>query len=195
MSDHHLFNAAMLDLAALGLGSVSPNPLVGSLIVKDGRIVGEGYHRACGGPHAEVNAINAVKDQALLKDATLYVNLEPCTHYGKTPPCADLIVSMGIPRVVIGTHDPYPAVSGSGIRRLREANIEVITGVLEDRCRWLNRRFFRVHEDADPIYCNGRNLQRVWLSHLKTMQHLNVKNTDHGQARRSNRVHKWRRGR
>ncbi len=165
MSDHHLYMQRCLDLAALGLGSVSPNPLVGSLIVKDGRIVVEGYHRACGGPHAEVNAINAVKDQALLKDATLYVNLEPCTHYGKTPPCADLIVSMGIPRVVIGTHDPYPAVSGSGIRRLREANIEVITGVLEDRCRWLNRRFFRVHEDGRPyIILKWAQSADGWLS-------------------------------
>jgi len=131
-----------LQLAQGGLGNVAPNPLVGSVVVLEGRIVGEGFHAEFGKAHAEVNAINSVKDKSLLKKSTLYVSLEPCCHQGKTPPCADLIIAMGIPRVVVAVRDPFPAVSGQGIAKLREAGIEVIEGVLEERAREVNRRFF-----------------------------------------------------
>lgn len=138
------------DLARTALGNVSPNPLVGCVIVYQDKIIGEGYHREFGGPHAEVNAINAVTDKSLLKDSTLYVNLEPCTHHGKTPPCADLIISSGIPRVVISTIDPFPATNGKGIEMLRKAGIEVISGVLKDDGYELNRRFFTYHNNKRP---------------------------------------------
>jgi diaminohydroxyphosphoribosylaminopyrimidine deaminase/5-amino-6-(5-phosphoribosylamino)uracil reductase len=130
-----------LQLAACGKGFVAPNPMVGAVIVHDNRIIGEGFHAHYGGPHAEVQAIASVKDENLLKDSTLYVNLEPCAHYGKTPPCVDLIRAKQIPRVVIGHEDPYPEVSGRGIKKLRESGIDVVCGVLEKECRELNKRF------------------------------------------------------
>lgn len=130
-----------LQLATCGKGFVAPNPLVGAVIVHNDRIIGEGFHGSCGGPHAEVQAIASVKDEKLLKHSTLYVNLEPCSHYGKTPPCAGLIVEKQIPRVVIGHADPFPEVSGRGIKALCEAGIEVVCGVLEEECRELNKRF------------------------------------------------------
>lgn len=130
-----------LQLASYGKGFVAPNPMVGAVIVHQNKIIGEGYHRRYGEAHAEVNAIASVKDPALLKDATLYVNLEPCSHYGKTPPCAELILSNRIPRVVIGMEDPFPAVAGRGIRMLQEGGVEVTCNVLESECRILNRRF------------------------------------------------------
>lgn len=138
------------DLARLGRSDTAPNPMVGSLIVLDNHIIGEGYHQYWGGPHAEVNAIESVRNKSLLKKATLYVNLEPCAHHGKTPPCADLIIAMGIPRVVISTTDPFSEVAGKGIERMRKNGIEVITGVLESEGRWLNRRFFTFHEKRRP---------------------------------------------
>lgn len=131
-----------LQLAAMGSGYVAPNPMVGAVLVADDIIIGEGYHKKFGQPHAEPNAINSVKNKELLKKTTLYVNLEPCSHYGKTPPCAHLIVRCGIPRVVIGTLDPNPKVSGRGVQILRDAGIEVIVGVLEEECNELNKRFF-----------------------------------------------------
>lgn len=146
-----------LELAALGLNSVSPNPMVGAVIVHDGLIIGEGYHRQYGHAHAEVNAVNdALSKQTnageLLKNSTIYVSLEPCAHYGKTPPCADLIIKHRIPRIVVGCRDPFEEVNGKGIERLQEAGIEVITGVLEEECKWLNRRFFtRVREKRPYI--------------------------------------------
>ncbi|MDR1371377.1 MAG: bifunctional diaminohydroxyphosphoribosylaminopyrimidine deaminase/5-amino-6-(5-phosphoribosylamino)uracil reductase RibD [Dysgonamonadaceae bacterium] len=130
-----------LQLAGYGKGSVAPNPMVGSVIVYGDRIVGEGFHRKYGEAHAEVNAIGSVENQSLLKDSTLYVNLEPCSHYGKTPPCSELIIKKQIPRVVVGHQDPYPEVSGRGIRMLRDAGVEVITGVLPEACESLNRPF------------------------------------------------------
>ncbi len=138
------------ELASLGLGNTAPNPLVGSVIVHNGSIIGEGYHQKYGGPHAEVNAINAVEDKSLLAESTLYVNLEPCAHHGKTPPCADLIIERQLKRVVIGNIDPFSAVDGKGIERLKSAGIEVITGILEEEGRWLNRRFFTFHEKKRP---------------------------------------------
>lgn len=130
-----------IELARNGLCNVSPNPMVGAVIVYNGRIIGEGYHIRCGEAHAEVNAIRSVKDESLLKHSTIYVSLEPCSHYGKTPPCADLIIEKQIPRIVIGCKDPFSKVAGRGIQKLRNAGREVVTGVLEDECRHLIRRF------------------------------------------------------
>ena len=139
-----------LQLAANGRGFTSPNPMVGSVITLDGKIIGEGWHRRCGGPHAEVNAVNSVADKELLRRSTMYVTLEPCSHFGKTPPCADMIVRMGIPRVVVGSLDPNEKVSGRGVKRLRDAGVEVVTGVLEDECRALNVRFMTAHTLRRP---------------------------------------------
>ena len=130
-----------IELAKNGLCNVSPNPMVGAVIVCDGRIIGEGYHIRCGEAHAEVNAIRSVKDESLLKRSTIYVSLEPCSHYGKTPPCADLIIEKQIPRIVIGCQDPFSEVAGRGIQKLRDAGREVTVGVLEEECKSLIRRF------------------------------------------------------
>jgi diaminohydroxyphosphoribosylaminopyrimidine deaminase/5-amino-6-(5-phosphoribosylamino)uracil reductase len=139
-----------LELAQKGEGNVAPNPMVGCVIVLDNEIIGEGYHEQYGKAHAEVNAINSVNDKSLLKKATLYVNLEPCSHFGKTPPCADLIVEHNIPYVVIGTIDTFAQVSGRGIEKLAKAGIDVRTGVLEDECKELNKRFFTFQEKQRP---------------------------------------------
>jgi len=139
-----------LELAAKGRNHVAPNPMVGCVIVRDNKIIGEGYHKQYGEAHAEVNAINSVRDKKLLKEATLYVNLEPCAHFGKTPPCSELIVRMGIPRVFIGCQDSFSEVSGKGIERMRQAKIEVEVGILEKESREINRRFFTYHEQKRP---------------------------------------------
>ena len=139
-----------LQLAALGLGQTSPNPMVGAVIVHHDTIVGEGYHHRCGEAHAEINAINAVKDNALLKECTLYVNLEPCSHFGKTPPCADAIIRYGIPKVVIGSIDYHDKVNGAGVRKLREAGVEVVENVCREECEELNKRFFTFHRKHRP---------------------------------------------
>jgi diaminohydroxyphosphoribosylaminopyrimidine deaminase / 5-amino-6-(5-phosphoribosylamino)uracil reductase len=144
------FMLRALSLANRGIGNVAPNPLVGCVIVHDNKVIGEGWHEHFGGPHAEVNAINSIKDKTLLSTSTLYVTLEPCSHTGKTPPCADLIIKMKIPKVVIATTDPNPLVSGQGIKRLRENGIEVVYGILESRARFQNRRFFVFHEKKRP---------------------------------------------
>lgn len=135
------YMARCIALARGGYGNTSPNPMVGAVIVHKGRIIGEGYHRKYGEAHAEVNAIAVVQDEELLKDSTMYVSLEPCSHYGKTPPCAELIIQKRIPRVVVGSLDPYPEVSGRGIRMLRMAGIDVVTGVMEKEASNLNRAF------------------------------------------------------
>ena len=134
-----------IQLAKNGLCNVAPNPMVGAVIVYDGRIIGEGYHIRCGEAHAEVNAIRSVKDTSLLKRSTIYVSLEPCSHYGKTPPCADLIIEKQIPRIVIGCQDPFSEVSGRGIKKLREAGREVIVGMLEQECKQLIHRFITLN--------------------------------------------------
>jgi diaminohydroxyphosphoribosylaminopyrimidine deaminase/5-amino-6-(5-phosphoribosylamino)uracil reductase len=139
-----------LDLAARGGRSVMPNPMVGAVIVYNDRIIGEGYHQLYGGPHAEVFALEAVRDRSLLKDATLYVSLEPCSHFGKTPPCADLVLKSGIRNVVVGCRDPNPKVAGHGIQTLREAGISVTEGVRERECVVLNRRFILFHRLKRP---------------------------------------------
>jgi diaminohydroxyphosphoribosylaminopyrimidine deaminase/5-amino-6-(5-phosphoribosylamino)uracil reductase len=152
MSLSEIFMQRCLDLALLGMGNVAPNPMVGCVIVVDGTIIGEGYHQKFGQPHAEVNAIRSVQNPALLSQSTLYVSLEPCAHFGKTPPCSDLIIESRIPRVVIGTVDPFAKVAGKGIERMRKAGIEVQVGVLENECREINRRFFTFHEKKKTLY-------------------------------------------
>ncbi len=139
-----------LQLARNGLGCTAPNPMVGAVIVCGGRIIGEGYHVRCGGPHAEVNAIASVREPELLPQSTMYVSLEPCSHYGKTPPCADLIIEKRIPRVVVGCADPFAQVAGRGIEKLRQAGVEVVVGVCEAECRELNKRFITFHGKKRP---------------------------------------------
>jgi diaminohydroxyphosphoribosylaminopyrimidine deaminase/5-amino-6-(5-phosphoribosylamino)uracil reductase len=139
-----------LELAQLGVGAVSPNPIVGCVIVADGRIIGEGWHQKYGEAHAEVNAICSVSDQNLLKSSTVYVNLEPCSHFGKTPPCADLLVQHQVKRVVISNLDVNPLVAGKGIEKLRSAGIEVLTGMLEQQGEDLNQRFFTFIKKKRP---------------------------------------------
>ena len=152
MTDDERYMRRCLQLAANGLQGARPNPMVGAVISVGGRLIGEGYHVRCGEGHAEVNAFASVRpeDEHLLPEATLYVSLEPCSHYGKTPPCADLIISKGVRRVVVGCIDPFAEVQGRGIKKLREAGIDVTVGVLEDECRWLNRRFFTYHSKHRP---------------------------------------------
>lgn len=139
-----------IQLAQNARCNAAPNPMVGAVIVCDGKIIGEGYHARCGEAHAEVNAIRSVKDASLLKRSTIYVSLEPCAHYGKTPPCADLIIEKQIPRIVIGCGDPFAKVAGRGIQKLRDAGREVIVGVLEAECRQLIRRFITFHTQQRP---------------------------------------------
>jgi diaminohydroxyphosphoribosylaminopyrimidine deaminase/5-amino-6-(5-phosphoribosylamino)uracil reductase len=139
-----------LELARKGLAHTAPNPMVGCVLVASGRIIGQGYHREYGGPHAEVNALASVRKRDMLASSTLYVNLEPCSHHGKTPPCSDQILENGIPRVVIGTQDPNSVVSGRGITRLRDHGVKVSVGTREKECLELNRRFFTYHENNRP---------------------------------------------
>ena len=141
-----------LQLAAMGAGKVAPNPIVGAVLVYEDRIIGEGYHQQFGEAHAEVSCINSVAeaDRMLIKESTLYVSLEPCAHFGKTPPCADLIIKNKIPKVVIGCQDSFKEVAGKGIERLKAAGIEVAVGILENECIELNRRFFVFHEMKRP---------------------------------------------
>ncbi|GAA0877486.1 bifunctional diaminohydroxyphosphoribosylaminopyrimidine deaminase/5-amino-6-(5-phosphoribosylamino)uracil reductase RibD [Algoriphagus jejuensis] len=145
-----LYMQRALELAELGRGSVSPNPVVGCVIVHDEKIIGEGYHQIYGGPHAEVNAVNSVSNPELLKESTAYVTLEPCAHFGKTPPCANLLVEKGLKKVVIAAVDSNPLVGGKGIEILKNAGIAVETGLLEKAARWQNRRFFTQIEKQRP---------------------------------------------
>lgn len=140
-----------ITLARNGAGFVSPNPMVGAVVVCDNKIIGEGYHAKCGEAHAEVNAIASVRDKELLKRSTIYVSLEPCSHHGKTPPCAELIIKMQIPRVVVGSKDPFPQVAGRGIAMLRAAGIDVVEGVLKNECDELNKTFMHCHTANRPF--------------------------------------------
>ena len=146
------FMRRCIQLAKNGQQNAKPNPMVGAVIVHNDRIIGEGYHVRCGEAHAEVNAFASVKaeDEVLLPEATIYVSLEPCSHYGKTPPCADLIIKKGVKRVVVGCIDEFAEVQGRGIKKIREAGIEVEVGVLEEECKALNRRFFTFHREQRP---------------------------------------------
>lgn len=150
--NHDYYIRLTLDLAKKGWPQVAPNPMVGCVIVKNGEVVTSGFHERFGGPHAEVNAINKLSSDISAGDFTLYVNLEPCSHFGKTPPCADLVISKGFKNVVIACSDPNPKVSGLGIKKLREAGINVTIGVLEKEARALNRRFISFFENKRPYY-------------------------------------------
>lgn len=150
MKNHEFYLKKCLNLAVKGFPKNKPNPMVGCIIVCNGKIIGEGYHENYGSHHAEVNAINSVKDKSLLSKSTIYVNLEPCSHFGKTPPCSDLIIEKKIPRVVIGCIDTFSKVSGKGIEKMKKSGIEVIVGVLEKESRDINKRFFTFHEKKRP---------------------------------------------
>ncbi len=151
MTPDELFMRRALDLAALGQGSARPNPMVGCVVVgPGGTIIGEGYHRQYGGPHAEVNALASVADQDLLRQSRVFVTLEPCAHHGKTPPCADLLIARGVPEVIVCNDDPNPLVGGRGLEKLRAAGIKVSTGLLAAEGRALNKRFFTVQEKKRP---------------------------------------------
>lgn len=176
-----------LELAELGKGSVSPNPMVGCVIVYEGKIIGEGYHQHYGGPHAEVNAVNSVADQNLLKESEVFVTLEPCAHWGKTPPCANLLVEKGVKKVIIAAVDSNPLVGGKGIEILKNAGIEVESRILEQEARWQNRRFFTQIEKKRPYvilkwaqtldgFVARENFSSKWISSSKSRQ----------------LVHKWR---
>lgn len=139
-----------LQIAKNGLGTTAPNPMVGCVIVHDSKIIGEGFTSPYGGPHAEVNAVNSVKNKALLSESTLYVTLEPCSHYGKTPPCADMIIKHQIPKVVIGLLDPHEKVAGKGIAKLKDAGVEVSFQIMENECRDHHKRFLTFQEKRRP---------------------------------------------
>jgi diaminohydroxyphosphoribosylaminopyrimidine deaminase/5-amino-6-(5-phosphoribosylamino)uracil reductase len=189
---HNKFMQRCLELASAGEGLTYPNPLVGCVIVHDGKIIGEGYHIRSGESHAEVIAINSVHDKTLLKDSTLYVNLEPCSHYGKTPPCADFIIANKIPRVFIGTIDSNDRVSGQGAEKLRDAGCEVKTGFLEQECRRLNRRFFSFHEKKRPyITLKWAQSADGFIDINRTADHIQTPNWITGKPERI-LVHKWR---
>lgn len=147
---HEFYINRCIQLAKNGLGTTYPNPMVGSVIVYNNVIIGEGWHRKSGEPHAEVNTINSVKDKSLLPKSTIYVSLEPCSHFGKTPPCCDLIIKHKIPNVVVGTIDPNSEVAGTGIKRLLENGVNVTVGILENECNELNKRFFTFHNKKRP---------------------------------------------
>jgi diaminohydroxyphosphoribosylaminopyrimidine deaminase/5-amino-6-(5-phosphoribosylamino)uracil reductase len=149
LSKQELYMQRCLELASLGLGAVAPNPMVGCVIVKEGEIISEGYHQQFGGLHAEANAMRLLTDEEL-NGATMYVSLEPCCHHGKTPPCADLIIDKKIKEVIIGSLDTNPLVSGQGVEKLKNAGVQVVTGVLEKQCRELNKRFYTFHEKKRP---------------------------------------------
>jgi diaminohydroxyphosphoribosylaminopyrimidine deaminase/5-amino-6-(5-phosphoribosylamino)uracil reductase len=179
-----------LELAKNGLGTTYPNPMVGSVIVYDGKIIGEGWHKKSGEAHAEVNAVNSVKDKSLLKKATIYVSLEPCSHFGKTPPCCDLIIENEIPNVVIGTVDPNIKVAGNGIKKLIEAGKNVTVGLLEKECNELNKRFFSFHEKKRPyVILKWAETQDGFIAPLTKSEQKPVWITNEFSRQL---VHKWR---
>lgn len=150
MTQHETYIKRCLHIAKYGLGTTRPNPMVGCVIVNNDRIIGEGFTSPYGGDHAEVNAIHSVRDKSLLKDATLYVTLEPCSHHGKTPPCSDFIIKNKIPKVVIGCLDDNEKVAGKGIEKLKKAGCNVAVGVLESECKEHHKRFFTFHNKKRP---------------------------------------------
>jgi diaminohydroxyphosphoribosylaminopyrimidine deaminase/5-amino-6-(5-phosphoribosylamino)uracil reductase len=175
MTTDESFMQRTLELAQLGIGYVSPNPRVGCVIVNENKIIGEGWHQKFGGAHAEVNAINSVANQSLLKESTVYVNLEPCSHFGKTPPCADLLVRHQLKKVVIGNLDTNPLVAGQGVKKLTQAGIEVTVGVLAKASRELNKNFFSFIEKERPYiilkwaqtldgFIAQKNFESKWIS-------------------------------
>ena len=170
-----IFMQRAMELAVLGAGSVSPNPMVGSVIVHDGRIIGEGWHQQYGGPHAEVIAVNSVSDKTLLKQSTVYVTLEPCSHFGKTPPCSEMLIDQAVKKVVVANVDTNPIVNGGGLHKLRAAGVDVVTGILDKRGRELNKRFFTFVEKKRPYiilkwaetadgFIARKNFDSKWIS-------------------------------
>jgi len=189
--NHEKYMRRCIELARNGLGNVAPNPLVGAMIVHENRIVGEGFHVEYGKSHAEVNAINSVRDKHLLKKSTLYVNLEPCSHFGKTPPCSLLIAQNEIPRVVVGSLDSNPLVAGKGLDHLKNAGCKITIKVLEDECRELNKRFFTFQEKKRPY------IILKWAQTLDGFIDVERKNNQTGPTWITNEsaralVHKWR---
>ena len=181
-----------IELAQNGFGTTYPNPMVGSVIVYENKIIGEGWHKKAGEPHAEVNAIRSVKDKSLLKKASIYVSLEPCSHFGKTPPCCDLIIAHKIPNVVVGTLDSNEKVSGNGIKKLIEAGANVTVGVLEEECLELNKRFFTFHNKKRPyIILKWAESQDGFLAPEKDVNHDRKPVWITNQYSRQ-LVHKWR---
>lgn len=192
MNIHEKYIKRCIKLAENGFGTTYPNPMVGSVIVYENQIIGEGWHKKAGEPHAEVNAIRSVKDKLLLKKATIYVSLEPCSHFGKTPPCCDLIIEHQIPNVVVGTVDPNEKVAGNGIKKLIAAGANVTVGVLEKECNELNKRFFTFHQQKRPyIILKWAQSQDGFLSPEKDIDQdrkpVWITNTYSRQL-----VHKWR---
>ena len=192
MNIHEKYIRRCIALAKNGFGTTYPNPMVGSVIVYNDQIIGEGWHKKAGGPHAEVNAIASVKDKSHLKKATLYVSLEPCSHFGKTPPCSDLIIANQIPNVVVGTVDPNEKVAGNGIKKLIASGANVTVGVLEKECHELNKRFFTFHEKKRPyIILKWAESQDGFLAPKKELdqerQPIWITNQYSRQL-----VHKWR---
>lgn len=189
--DHHYYMKRCLQLASQGLFGARPNPMVGSVIVYNETIIGEGFHQQYGEAHAEVNAVNSVVNKELLKEATIYVSLEPCAHYGKTPPCADLIIKNQIPKVVISCVDTFSEVAGKGIQRLNDAGVEVITGILEREGRELNKRFFCFHEKKRPyITLKWAQTSDGFIDKLRTPGETGVNWISSAQSKQL--VHKWR---
>jgi diaminohydroxyphosphoribosylaminopyrimidine deaminase/5-amino-6-(5-phosphoribosylamino)uracil reductase len=189
---HEMFMKRCIELASNGLGSVAPNPMVGSILVCNNKIIGEGYHQRYGEAHAEVNAINSVSDKNLLSQSTLYVNLEPCSHFGKTPPCSDLIIKSQIPKVVIANIDPNPKVQGGGIKKLKAAGIEVITGVLEQEGESINKRFFTFQRKKRPyIILKWAQTQDGFIDSIRQPEKPQQPNWITNQYARM-LVHKWR---
>ena len=186
------FMKRCIDLALKGIGFTYPNPLVGSVIVHNNKIIGEGYHAKYGESHAEVNAINSVSDKKLLRESTLYVNLEPCNHHGKTPPCTDTIINNDIKRIVIGSKDPNRLVDGSGIDKLRSRGCDVVVGVMELECSNLNKRFFKYHKHKRPyIILKWAESNDGFISPLKSNKSLRKVNWISGEnSKKLN--HKWR---
>ena len=192
MKTHEAYMQQCLQLALKGLGNVAPNPMVGCVIVYQDKIIGEGCHQKYGEAHAEVNAINSVENKELLKHSTLYVNLEPCSHHGKTPPCADLIIKYKIPYVIIGSIDTNSLVSGKGIEKLAKAGIDVKVGVLEEECKKLNKRFFTFHEKKRPyIILKWAQTKNGFMDNKRTEDNigsaLQITNQESKKL-----VHKWR---
>ena len=180
-----------IELARLGQGLVAPNPMVGAVIVYDDKIIGEGFHQRYGEAHAEVNAINSVQDKSLLKNSTIYVSLEPCSHFGKTPPCSDLIVEMGIPKIIIGCKDIHTKVSGKGIEKLIKAGIDVQIGILEKECRELNKRFFTFHERQRPyVILKWAQTKDGYLDKIRDSEEQGVNWISAPETKAL--VHKWR---
>jgi len=190
LKTHEQYINRCIELARNGLGTTYPNPLVGSVIVHNGTIIGEGWHQKAGEAHAEVNAVNSVQDKSLLSEATIYVSLEPCSHFGKTPPCSDLIIHHKIPNVVVGTVDPFAKVAGNGIRKLVEAGKNVTVGILENDCNELNKRFFTFHQKKRPyIILKWAESQDGFIAplHKDQQEPVWISNTYSRQL-----VHKWR---